>query len=190
MSFDTGSDPSFDIILGMSFIRNVYALFNFGDFVAGSTDNRGDPYLQFLSTTDPSEAHSDFVQVRLNGIDTTSTQTLKSIPSTSSGPTSSGWRPPTTWLIIGAVGLGLALVVLLVSVLFCVRRRRNARNARSRASWGAYQQIDSQKFQAPANNQTYNAVPPGYNPQQGQAVYDTHTYQKYAGYENPWDHRY
>lgn len=188
MSFDTGDDPSFDIILGMSFIRNVYALFNFGDFIAGSTANRGDPYLQFLSTTDPSEAHSDFVQVRLNGIDTTSTQTLKSIPSSSSGPSQSGWRPPTLWLIIGAVGLGLALVVLLVTVLFCVRRRRNARKGHT--SWGAYQQIDSQKFQTPANNHMYNATPAGYNPQQGQAVYDTHTHQKYAGYENPWDHRY
>ncbi|SJL07765.1 uncharacterized protein ARMOST_11115 [Armillaria ostoyae] len=58
-----------DMILGMSFLRNVYAVFNFGDFVAGGNDTtiRGDPYVQFLSTTDPAEAHSDFVAVRLSG---------------------------------------------------------------------------------------------------------------------------
>ncbi len=41
-------------------VRNVYAVFNFGDFVAGGNDttNRGDPYLQFLSTTDPTEGMS------------------------------------------------------------------------------------------------------------------------------------
>ncbi|KAK0221601.1 aspartic peptidase domain-containing protein [Armillaria fumosa] len=66
----TPSAPTYDIILGMSFLRNVYAVFNFGDFVAGGNDTtiRGDPYVQFLSTTDPAEAHSDFVAVRLNDL--------------------------------------------------------------------------------------------------------------------------
>jgi hypothetical protein len=35
-------------------VRNVYALFNFGDFVEGGK-NKDDPYIQFLTTTDPSE---------------------------------------------------------------------------------------------------------------------------------------
>ncbi|PBK97383.1 acid protease, partial [Armillaria gallica] len=58
--------PTYDMILGMSFLRNVYAVFNYGDFVAGGNDTtiRGDPYVQLLSTTDPAEAHSDFVAVR------------------------------------------------------------------------------------------------------------------------------
>ncbi|KAK0464236.1 aspartic peptidase domain-containing protein [Desarmillaria tabescens] len=53
----SASGKTYDMILGMSFLRNVYAAFNFGDFVAGGNDtsNRGDPYLQFLSTTDPIE---------------------------------------------------------------------------------------------------------------------------------------
>ncbi|KAK0243958.1 aspartic peptidase domain-containing protein [Armillaria nabsnona] len=61
--------PTYDMILGMSFLRNVYTVFNYGDFVAGGNDTtvRGDPYIQFLSTTDPTEAHSDFVAVRLSG---------------------------------------------------------------------------------------------------------------------------
>ncbi|KAK0243960.1 aspartic peptidase domain-containing protein [Armillaria nabsnona] len=62
--------PTYDLILGMSFLRNVYAVFNHGDFVADGNDTtiRGDPYVQFLSTTDPAEAHSDFVAVRLDGL--------------------------------------------------------------------------------------------------------------------------
>lgn len=78
ISFSTSGQQTFDMILGMSFLRNVYAIFNYGDFIAGGNDtsNRGNPYLQFLSTTDPSEAHSDFVAVRLNGNDTTGGQTF------------------------------------------------------------------------------------------------------------------
>ncbi|KAK0221600.1 aspartic peptidase domain-containing protein [Armillaria fumosa] len=66
----TPSYLTYDMILGMSFLRNVYTVFNFGDFVAGGNDttNRGDPYIQLLSTTDPVEAHSDFVAVRLSGL--------------------------------------------------------------------------------------------------------------------------
>ncbi|KAK0504254.1 aspartic peptidase domain-containing protein [Armillaria luteobubalina] len=66
----TPDTPTFDIILGMSFLRNVYTVFNYGDFVAGGNDTtiRGHPYVQFLSTTDPAEAHSDFVAVRLNNL--------------------------------------------------------------------------------------------------------------------------
>ncbi|KAK0487698.1 aspartic peptidase domain-containing protein [Armillaria novae-zelandiae] len=58
-----------DMILGMPFFRNVYAVFNFGDFVAGGNDttNRGDPYVQLLSRIDPAKAHSDFVTARLSG---------------------------------------------------------------------------------------------------------------------------
>lgn len=186
ISFATGGDPVFDMILGMSFIRNVYALFNFGDFIAGSTSARGNPYLQFLSTTDSAKAHSDFVQVRLQGDDTTGTQTLQAaVPSATSS--SSPWRPPTTYLIIGIVAFSVALLVALVSIIICQRRRRN--NRRGRAAWGTYRPIDS-PFQAPLNGQMHNPMPQGYNPHDGQVVYDAATYEKYGGYQNPWDHRY
>ncbi|KAK0464237.1 aspartic peptidase domain-containing protein [Desarmillaria tabescens] len=67
--FSSASGATYDMILGMSFLRNVYAVFNFGDFVGNGSDisNRGDPYIQLLSTTDPTEAHSDFVTARLSG---------------------------------------------------------------------------------------------------------------------------
>ncbi|KAK0504252.1 aspartic peptidase domain-containing protein [Armillaria luteobubalina] len=66
----TPSAPTYDVILGMSFLRNVYAVFNYGDFVANGNDTtiRGDPYVQLLSTTDPAEAHSDFVAVRMKDL--------------------------------------------------------------------------------------------------------------------------
>jgi hypothetical protein len=38
-------------------VRNVYMLMNYGDFIIGTTD-RADPYVQFLSTTDPAEGIS------------------------------------------------------------------------------------------------------------------------------------
>jgi hypothetical protein len=48
-------------------VSNVYILFNYGDFIDGSTPNSSDPYVQILSTTDPAQAHADFVATRLNG---------------------------------------------------------------------------------------------------------------------------
>jgi hypothetical protein len=42
-------------------------LLNYGDFIDGSTSNTSDPYVQILSTTDPAEAHADFVATRLSG---------------------------------------------------------------------------------------------------------------------------
>jgi hypothetical protein len=45
-------------------VSNVYLLLNYGDFIDGSTSNTSDPYAQILSTTDPAEAHADFVATR------------------------------------------------------------------------------------------------------------------------------
>ncbi|KAK0243959.1 aspartic peptidase domain-containing protein [Armillaria nabsnona] len=66
----TPPGQTYDMSLGMPFLRNVYTVFNYGDSVAGGNDTtiRGDPYVKFLSTTDPAEAHSDFVAVRLSGL--------------------------------------------------------------------------------------------------------------------------
>ena len=61
------------IILIFAAVRNVYLLINYGDFVDGTT-NKAPPYAQLLSLTDPAAAHSDFVEVRLDGVDTTGMQ--------------------------------------------------------------------------------------------------------------------
>ncbi|KAF9013834.1 hypothetical protein BDZ89DRAFT_1142413 [Hymenopellis radicata] len=63
IKFDT---HDVDLVFGMSFIRNVYTLVNYGDLVPGENDtmSRESPFVQLLPTTDPIAAHSDFVAVR------------------------------------------------------------------------------------------------------------------------------
>ena len=52
-------------------MRNSYTLIDYGNFVKGSSNDRGSPFVQMMPLTDMNEAHSDFVKVRLNGVDTT-----------------------------------------------------------------------------------------------------------------------
>ena len=113
-------------------------LVNFGDFVDGKTDKVANPYVQLLSTTDDvSEAHRDFVNVRLKGVDTTNNQSLLD-NFTPSGPpdvrTSNNNGHFSSWLdrhktILIAVGasLGGALLLLIAALCLCIRRRRNVR---------------------------------------------------------------
>ncbi|KAI0045590.1 acid protease, partial [Auriscalpium vulgare] len=103
----TALNPDYDLILGMAFLRNVYLLVNFGDFVDGST-SRADPYVQLLSTTnDTAAAHSDFVNVRIKG---------------------KSWfsRHKTAVIIAGAVGGGLILLGIAAAIVFAVRKRKRA----------------------------------------------------------------
>ncbi|KAI9448438.1 acid protease [Lactarius indigo] len=66
-------DPTFDMILGMAWLTNVYLLIDYGDFVDGTTKT-DDPYVQLLPMTDPAAAHADFVATRLSGKNTTTSQ--------------------------------------------------------------------------------------------------------------------
>lgn len=51
-------------------VRNVYTLFDYGDFTSpNDTSTTDPPYIQLLSVTEPVEAHRDFVTVRLGGVD-------------------------------------------------------------------------------------------------------------------------
>ncbi|KAK7468975.1 hypothetical protein VKT23_003473 [Stygiomarasmius scandens] len=143
MSFDRGDDPTYDIILGMSFLRNVYALFNYGDFIEGSSTDRGDPYLQMLSTTDVPSSHLDFVEVRLGGVDTTGEQNLNA-PNFSSDDSSSKSSKNSKLKVI-FLGLAIAAGVLGIALLlwaFCCRRRANrgkgGKGVKPNAGWMAY----------------------------------------------------
>ncbi|KAJ7601197.1 aspartic peptidase domain-containing protein [Mycena floridula] len=60
---------NYDMIMGMSFLRNAYTLLNYGSWVKGGEDV--DPYIQLLPLTDVQTAHADFVTSRLSGTDTT-----------------------------------------------------------------------------------------------------------------------
>lgn len=144
-------------------VRNAYMLVNFGDFIDGKTDKVANPYVQLLSTTDDiSEAHADFVNVRLKGVDTTSGQSFLD-NFTPSGPADvrtshnnadfSSWidRHKTILIAVGA-SLGGALLLLIAALCLCRRRRSNVRVKDGRRTQflqgvpvggkGGYRQVD------------------------------------------------
>jgi len=61
-------------------VRNFYTLFDYGNFVPNTTNDRGDPYIQLLSVTDVAAARADFIKVRLNGTDTTNSESQALLP--------------------------------------------------------------------------------------------------------------
>ncbi|ESK90521.1 aspartic peptidase a1 [Moniliophthora roreri MCA 2997] len=186
-SFKVTNDPTYDIILGMSFLRNAYTLFNFGDFVAGSNGTkRGNPYIQMLSTTEPSEAHSDFVQVRLEGVDTTDGQTLGPGKQRNSTPGNNTKSNRALYLGL-AIAAGSLAVLLLIFACF-YRRRRNGNVSKPGGSLGAYSRLS-----VPAPDMRDQSTP--FNPQQlydapQQANQAPAPYQNQDNpYPNPWDAR-
>ncbi|KAH9894785.1 aspartic peptidase domain-containing protein [Cubamyces lactineus] len=69
-SFQVGKPiDAYDVLLGMPFLRNVYASFHYGDYTPPGNVTTGEkPYLQFLSVTDPKQAwpeFNDYVAVQL-----------------------------------------------------------------------------------------------------------------------------
>ncbi|KAI0663518.1 acid protease [Cubamyces menziesii] len=122
----TTEQSGFDIILGMSFLRNAYMLINFGDFVDGALAKVGDPYIQLLPLTDPAEAHSDFVQLRMGGVDRSSElKLLPAIPDTdneenddSSSSSDNGIKKYLPYIIAGSVAGGVILISLILYAIF------------------------------------------------------------------------
>ncbi|KAF9483492.1 acid protease [Pholiota conissans] len=114
-TYGRGSKPNYDIVLGMAFLRNVYALFDYGNVVKNSTTPQ-DSYVQFLSITEHAEAHGDFVTVRLGGIDTTGTRGLVS---------DSGFGGnKTIYYIVAGVIVAVFLCALVIFMILRARRRR------------------------------------------------------------------
>ncbi|KAH9978210.1 aspartic peptidase domain-containing protein [Lactifluus volemus] len=110
------NDPTYDMILGMTFLSNVYLLLNYGDFIDGSTSSTATPYVQILSTTNPADAHSDFVATRLNGVDN-----APSLNHSGNANQSSFFSKNKIPIIIGA---SAAVVALIAGVAAHVIRRR------------------------------------------------------------------
>jgi hypothetical protein len=52
------------MIAGMAFLRNVYLLTNYGDFIDGDPGNIADPYIQMMGTTNTTTMHSEFLVQR------------------------------------------------------------------------------------------------------------------------------
>ncbi|KAG9102469.1 hypothetical protein FRC06_002003 [Ceratobasidium sp. 370] len=54
-----------DLILGDAFLRNVYTVYDYGDFTNGTTGSpRGNPYTKLLPLTDPAAASAEFKSAR------------------------------------------------------------------------------------------------------------------------------
>ncbi|KAF7314599.1 Peptidase A1 domain-containing protein [Mycena kentingensis (nom. inval.)] len=177
ISFDTGKNPTYDIIMGMAMLRNVYTLINFGDFIADST-GKADPYMQFLALTDPAEAHADFVQVRLGGVDTTiNVFSADGSSFTDDDDNSSDNHKRTIYYIVAASAVG-ALLLIFIGVYF-YRNRASARR-------GAYKQLH---LPAPGQGMGAGAPPPMYQYQQTQP-YGVHppVYNPDRPYDPPTEH--
>ncbi|KZT23418.1 acid protease [Neolentinus lepideus HHB14362 ss-1] len=118
---DNAVSPFYDMILGMAFLRNVYILIDFGDFVDDSASAVANPYIQLLSTTnDTAEAHNDFVRVRIDG------------ESASSSKTSSASHRRTIAL---AAGIALVALGFLLGAYSLFTRRRRARTSAPAGMW-------------------------------------------------------
>ncbi|KAF8264653.1 aspartic peptidase domain-containing protein [Lactarius quietus] len=149
--------PDYDMILGTSFLRNVYMLINYGDFLDGNTNNTANPYVQLLSTTNPASAHADFLRVRLNQTGasyppahhaaladdpTSTTPSTSTTSSASKGVKGSFLKEKIPIIIMSSVGVGLVLLGVLA--LLCSRNRLSRRGRDSLASkYKSYQQVNA-----------------------------------------------
>jgi hypothetical protein len=130
------------MILGDGFLRSVYTLIDFGDFLAANDPTKGDPYIQLLSLVNAEESHSDFVHARLGGVDTTSDAKYALLPASQGqtspsrvGATSSASRMTfqetkqklddaknrvkRILIIVGSIVGGIVVIGLLICLLAC-----------------------------------------------------------------------
>ncbi|PCH43782.1 acid protease [Wolfiporia cocos MD-104 SS10] len=125
----TAASPNYDMILGMAFLRNAYLLVNMGDFVDGSSST-APPYVQLLPLTSAAEAHTQFVDERLGGVDNTSAFHLlpASKANYSAGSTTASGeslqqkiKPYLPYIIAGSATVA---ILLIVAVSYCVTNSR------------------------------------------------------------------
>ncbi|CEL56532.1 putative aspartic-type endopeptidase CTSD OS=Arthroderma benhamiae (strain ATCC MYA-4681 / CBS 112371) GN=CTSD PE=3 SV=1 [Rhizoctonia solani AG-1 IB] len=115
-----------DYILGDAFLRNVYSVYDYGDFVQGLSGlAQGDPYIKLLPLTDPTAASAEFKTARAATLSapgmppqlepTTINGNPKAIPGTGGGSSSrsgdnGGDNGAVSLRIGGWVALGAAVV--------------------------------------------------------------------------------
>ncbi|KAG8863787.1 hypothetical protein FRB96_007624 [Tulasnella sp. 330] len=99
------ASPYYDMILGMGFLRNAHILLDYGTFSMNTSTDQNDPFIQLLAITNATEAHNDFVNVRINNNGTVP----MSKPSTTSAATPSFSPNPVYW---SSVLVGLAVTIL------------------------------------------------------------------------------
>jgi hypothetical protein len=126
----------YDMILGMNALRNFYTLFDYGNFIEDSSNDRSDPYVQLLSVTNASAARADFINVRMGGVDMTgsSSQTLLPASQESHSPISAAEKKQhiegaveRNWpyILLGCIAFVLIMLGSCIYACFCRKRRRN-----------------------------------------------------------------
>lgn len=122
------------IILISTAVRNVYLLIDYGDFVDGTT-NKAPPYGQILSLTDVAAAHSDFVQARLDGVDTTGMQVFTADRPVSSPAASNNDGRQTRMVVIYGVIAGSLILVFFIVTAYIIMKRRRRRHSNTRSNF-------------------------------------------------------
>lgn len=79
-----GTDTDEDLLLGDTFLRNVYSLFDFGSFITGNTNT---PFIQLLSTTNKDQAFAEFDSLSAQRNASLTNKNAKNGPSGSGGST-------------------------------------------------------------------------------------------------------
>jgi hypothetical protein len=119
-------------------VRSVYTLFDYGNYVDDTSNDRGDPYVQLLSVINNASAHADFVKIRLNGTDTTGSASVALLPASqeSHSPLSPGEKKQhiegaieRNWpyIFVGCLVFVTLVVGCCVYACCCRRRRKSAR---------------------------------------------------------------
>ena len=117
-------------------VRNFYTLFDYGNFATGSSNDRGDPYVQLLSLTDPTTALADFDKVRLNGTTGSASNALLPASQESHSPVSAAEKKQhleglvaRNWpyIFLGCLAFVLSVLGCCVYACCCRKRRKGAR---------------------------------------------------------------
>jgi len=129
----------YDMILGMSFLRNAYTLLDYGTWIEGGTDQQS-PFMQMLSVTAMTAARSNFVQVRLSGNDTINSDprwALLPVSQMQHSPISAAEKEKmyqemilSRWPYIFAGCFAFVLLVAGCCIWRCCKRRRARRAAK------------------------------------------------------------
>ncbi|KAJ1304596.1 hypothetical protein OPQ81_005739 [Rhizoctonia solani] len=118
----TIDDLPFDFLLGDSFLRNVYAVYDFGDFDASG--NMGKPYVKLLSLTDSEAASASFKKNRA--------ASLAQLPPQGDATKLPGASDPLAKLApiaLALLGLNVLLLIGLIAmgVVFIIKQRKQGK---------------------------------------------------------------
>jgi len=129
-------EGQFDWLIGDNVLRNMYSLYDFGDF--DTSGNMGNPFVKLLPLTDPNEASGDFAKIRGSQPRTNITYNIAS-PEVIGAASDSVSATQDTLdklnslipIMLGVMGLNaLVLLTLLILAVVYICRKKKSRAAR------------------------------------------------------------